>query len=332
MLKLIFDQIWSQLKPPQALSWQTLVLLSLFSWILAFLSITPLLKELLARLGWLFLTTGLGWSTWSTRVNILGFVFRPGPWITGALACVLLFQGWGENSFQLALISWPIISAAIAITPLFFPTLNFSIPDPSTRQYAIILTLISLMLSCWFRFHFLVQDWLTDYPSLLADDFGRSAFVVRLDQEGGPTQPRGMVLLNLAEPMLRQQLEGRRWSEVEAWLYNMSTSIETLRLAVLQQVEPTTEDSLWAFRGVVPPQTRETEYTLNLQSFWQGPSSSAQGYYIQKTCVIRQLPNSTALAPNTAGAAPPEPIAQLECLPVSDIIFVDSSAQTGVEG
>jgi hypothetical protein len=320
----VFGQVWDQLKPPQTLSWQTLILLSLFSWFLCLLVATPELQELLAWLGWLFLTGGVGWATGNTRVNLLGWMFYPGPWITGALTCVLLYGWWNQASIATALISWPLISVAIAIIPRFFPNLTFSLPDPATRQASILLALVGLLLSCWFRFHFLVQDWVITYPSLLADNFSRSAFVVRLNRETS-APPRGRLLLNVADPLLQGTLNGRRWSETEAWLYNLPDSLQTLQNQTLERVPEVPEDEFWEFRGTVPYQVRETEYVLNLSAVWSGPSSLPGGYAIEKLCVIRQVPTSLTTLDGTNATA--EPLTQVECQPTSDMIWGNSVAQ-----
>lgn len=320
-MKELIAQIWKQLKPPQAFSWQTMVLLCVFSWVMSLLASTLLVREFLARMGWLFLMVGLGWALSGVKWNLLGLVIRPGPWITGAMLSGLLFYGWPNDPLAYALISWPIFSAAIATVLKLFPNLTFRLPDPQTRQELIVLTLLSFVFSCWFRFHFFIQDWLTQYPSLLADDFSQSSFVVRLDQTT-TNLPRGVLLLNLAEVNLKRTLGSIPWSEVEQWLFNIDSSVTFLQSQVRQQVPPLDEDELWVFQGVILPY--QPEYTLSLRVIWSGPGSRPEGYYLEKLCLIRQAANPAALQGGDPSVPPPPATATVECQPVGDKIWIGS--------
>lgn len=315
-MKEILGQIWKQLKPPRAFSWQTLVLVSVFSWCVSAIVETETVRDVLARLGWIFLTLGVGWGMWGTRVDLLGLILYPGPWITGALACVSLFAGWNVDLTQVALVSWPLISFAVAAIPKLFPKLTFSLPDPPTRQQLIIQFLLSCLLSSWFQFYFVIQDWLRAYPSLLSDSLGRSAFVVQLNEREAKV-PRGVTLLNYAEPLLQQDLQALSWAEVERWLVDRDARIVELQQRVLQQTPRVEEDALWKFWGDVPAGL--PEYTLKLRAVWLGPSSNLKGYFLEKSCLITQDPMATGIAPLTPNSG----LVQVICQPVSDKIWID---------
>ena len=293
-----FNEIWKQLKPPRDRSWQTLILLSIFSWLMSLLTGTPLLREALARIGWVFLTIGVGWALYGTRVSILGFSIAPGPWITGALAATFLFQGWTADPVRVALVSWPLISVAIDALPKFLPGFMPILPQPQVRQDLIITALVGALLSCWFQFHYVLNDWLRDYPSLLADDFSRSAFVVRFDRE--PTLPRGVLLAERTAQLATQQIQQLSWSEVERWLVEADQRVKALKPRVLLSVPPSKEDSLWDFRGVVT----EPNYTLRIRTVWQGASSTPSGYYVEKACRITQ----SNVSPTTGQILPQQPV------------------------
>jgi len=305
-----FKALWDQLKPPQAFSWQTLVWLSVFAWLLSFLTVTEVVEEILSWLGWLFLTFGVGWATWDTRINFFGWMVRPGPWLAGALACTLLFWREGADPLPLAVTLWPIVSATIAIVPRFFPRLTFTLPDPAARQDILVLLLMSLLLSCWFRFHFLVQDWLADYPSVLADDFSNSGFVVTVSDALPENDSRGKLLLENVATEVEQQLEGIPWSETERWLFERDERIVGVQQQVVSTVQTRTEDSLWNLQALVPPQTRQDAYTLLLRARWLGPSSRPGGYLLEMSCEVRQVSNPVLLQAGVAGA---EPLTQVEC-------------------
>ncbi|GAB4134404.1 MAG: hypothetical protein Fur0046_06130 [Cyanobacteria bacterium J069] len=316
-MKELLDELWKQLKPPRTFSWQTLVLLSLFSWALSMLVETFILQDLLSRFGWLFLTVGVGWALSGNKINILGLEITTGPWITGALICVVLFAGWVGDLGRVAWVSWPIFAAISAAVPHFFPRFTFSIPDPKVRQDLIVRAVLAGTMSCWIQFHFVVQDWLRDYPSLLADDFRRSAFVVRLDeQQGNPAlnPPRAVLLLTFAEEYLKRSLEDRPWSETERWLIELDQRIPQLREVVVQQARRTeqrtlAEDALWRFSGVVPP--GDPEYTLRLRAVWLGPTSTNRPYAIERACLISQVTPPPAAGAVVAGAA----VTQVTCNP-----------------
>lgn len=318
-------QAWKQFKPPRAFSWQTLLLLSVFTWCVSALVETELVRDVLARLGWAFLMLGVGWGMSGARLNLLGLIIYPGPWLAGALACVVLFAGWAIDLTQLALVSWPLISFVAAAIPKLFPKLVFSVPDPATRQQLLIQFLLSCMVSAWFQFHFVVQTWLRDYPSLLSDDLSRGAFVVRLDDRDFDI-PRGVTLLNLAEPLLQQELQALPWAEVERWLLERETRVAALQQQVLQQTPRVQEDALWRFWGDVPAGL--PEYTLKLRAVWLGPSSNLRGYFLEKSCLITQGANATLTNLATPNAASVE----VTCEPVGDKIWIDPQSLVQGEG
>lgn len=319
------DPLWKQLKPPRALSWQTLIMLSLLSWVMSLLAQTGFVKEGFARVGSIFFTVGVAWALWRSQVDLFGLKVRVGPWVAGAIGCAFVFQGWFGNT-EAAFVWWPVVSMMMSAVPRFLPGLVFTIPPPPVRQEIIIQLLLGFTLSSWIKFHFLVQEWLLNYPSLLADDFSRSAFVVRLDEQRA-NEPRGALLLNQAEAILRQQLQSLSWSEVERWLLEAEQRVPALRTEILRRIPPLPEDSWWVLQGQVPP--GEPEYTLKLRAFWVGPRSRPNAYYVEKSCRITQTPGQPAeTAPGTApGAiaplqpgtiAPLLPASQIECRPVSD--------------
>jgi hypothetical protein len=307
----LFVGIWQRLKPPQPFSWQTLIFLSLFSWLMSVLAVLEYVKDALSAMGWLFLTFGVGWALSGWKFNILGVTFYPGPWITGALLCVFLVEGWSDLPNSTAYILWPTLSALIASLPKFVkPGPVPTTPDVAGQQQIVLLVLSNMIISCWFGFHFLLRDWLREYPSIQTSDFSRSAFVVRL---GSPSrdQSRGVPILQAAGDRLTQALEGRVWSETERWLLNINQEIAAIEAEVRNNLAPVEENALWSLRGQVPP-TRTLGYTVVLQALWQGPSSDPNGYYLEKTCLLTQAPR----APGSTNASP-QALTQVRCGPVS---------------
>lgn len=278
---------------------------------------SDLVRNILTSFAWIFLIGGIGWALAGTTVDILGWKFYPGSWVTGALICLFLFVSGNDEIPRIAFVSWPLISAAVAAIPKFLQDeFRLKIPAPPTRQELVTLTLFSAILSCWFQFHFLIQDWLEDYPSLLAEDFDQSAFVVNLE---GDRPIRGETLLEQAETLLRDQLENSTWSEAEQWLYDrreLASPIEpaTLNVADLEQqirsqIAELPENPFWNLDIQIPPGA--PDYTLNMRAIWTGPSSEPRGYYVQKTCRIAQAPIIAGANPTSSSRV------QITCEPTS---------------
>lgn len=104
-----------------------MILLSIFSYYMAMLASTNLLKDLLTNFGWIFLIIGVHWGTTSANQLRIGYdptVPRDGfpvsPWITGALVSLYIFGAWTGEIRRETLIYWPTISALIAIMPDFW--------------------------------------------------------------------------------------------------------------------------------------------------------------------------------------------------------------------
>jgi hypothetical protein len=311
-LQNIYDWLQKNLRPPSAFSWETLILLSLFSLYMAFLA-TEWVAQLLIEFAWIFLIFGVFWGTTSANQFRVGYKspVEPGfplsPWITGALVSIYIFSRNGELT-QETLVSWPIVSAIIAALPDFVgegPRLK--IPPPQKRQNLVILFGTQFLLSCWFQFYFVIQNWLGEYPSLLADDFQQSAFVVKRELATS-TIPRGALLLNTIEPKLFERLDGKPWPEVERLLLQDQRVklISAVEKEAKQQISPKiAEDAHWIVNSAIS--SRNSGYNLDLRAIWQGPRAELQNqekYYVTKLCQI--TPSSVAATP-TANPTTPQP-------------------------
>jgi hypothetical protein len=323
----VYEWVTKNVRLPSAFSWETLILLWLFSWYMAWLA-TGFVQNLLANLGWIFLIFGVYWATTSTRLFWLfrnekekKWGFALSPWITGAVVSAYLFRQFPGESSREALVAWPVISAIIAALPDFLDKdLRPKSPEPQKRQNLIILFGTQFLLSCWFQFGYLIQDWLVQYPSLLADDFNQSAFVVKLESPLSAPMPRGATILDAMEPKVRAQFDGKPWPEVERLLLEQqrTTLISTLAEGTKQQTSPVEEDSLWQVASDVS--ARSSGYNLELQAIWQGPRSETQEYLVTKSCqIIPVSPPIRAVTPQTNNVQPtppPVPVSRVQCDPV----------------
>lgn len=279
-----FRQVRTQLTPPSSYSWQTLILLSVFSVAMAWIA-TGWARGFISIFGWLFLITGFSWAAKENSIPLW-------PWITGALICFWLF---GSASFaqqkslpSLAVVCWPLISALVII---FGKSINTDLkpqtPSKIERQNLIILVCTQLLLSCWLQFYFVTQKWVNEYPSLLTDDFSRSNFVVKLDVPG-TNNPRSIQILNLIGQKVQVQLDGTPWTQVEQWLLEEGRQERLLVLKdeifAEEEMAPSPEDEFWQFKSVAS--SKGAGYKLALQADWEGPGSQREFYDSEKTCEI----------------------------------------------
>jgi hypothetical protein len=275
----LFKWLQKLLSPPRAFSWETLVLLSLFSCFMAYIS-TGIVRGLISNCGWIFLIFGVGWGTAEKRLRISNIYLS--PWITGALVSTYIFGNLSQPN--LSVICWPTISAVIGTIPNFFGKgLKWQLPNPRKRQKIIVFLLSHVVISCWFQFYYILQDWLEQYPSLLADDLKKSAFVLRFPVVQ-PVTIRGTLILNSVETQLLEELDNRPWSQIERWLQERE---DNLKLAVQQSQEElikVEEDAWWQFTSELS--SSELGYNLKLIATWQGPRSKSERFFIEKLCKI----------------------------------------------
>ncbi|MEM6752780.1 MAG: DUF5357 family protein, partial [Cyanobacteria bacterium P01_C01_bin.38] len=78
--------------PPKAFSWQTLIYLSLFSWLMSFLANDGPIQDIIAFFGWAFLIAGTSWYTTDKPLYIPGTIMPVGAVITGFIVSVFAFQ------------------------------------------------------------------------------------------------------------------------------------------------------------------------------------------------------------------------------------------------
>jgi hypothetical protein len=283
---------WKRAQEIKPYSWETSLLLSVFSWLVSLLIEDPDLKDVLSVFGWIFLIFGVGWALSGQKLPFPGLDIYYGPWVTGALTCFFLFQEQILNEqYAPALISWPLISAGIAALNQFIaPGPAFRVPEATGRQSIVIVVLFGILLSCWIQFYYVLQGWLTDYPSVLADNFERSNFVSRLDLDS-IDPPQGVQMLNAAESVLQNELGNRPWGFVERWLVELEQEAVELERQAKAGISRLEESALWDLRVSIPPGS--PEYTLRLEAVWQGPSSQGSGYSIEKICSIQQTTERT---------------------------------------
>ncbi len=321
-MKLILALLKRLFLPPTWVSWQTPILLSLLAWVMS-LPAGPLAREILAVAAWIFLIIGVSWIAASQEKLAIGTI-PLWPWLTSALICLFLFGSQSDTVPSYAVVSWPIISAIIFTLLAFIERgTRFKIPDAAVRQQLIILVLSQLLVSCWLQFYFLLGTWLEEYPSLLADNFRRSAFVVSLAEEL-PEPEGGVLLLNQAERVFQERMENRPWPEVERWLVDIRSDDPTLEAfeeevfrPLNSPLSPSRERELWHLRLNIVGQ--EDSYQMPLEAVWLGPTSMAgQVRVLQRTCEVSRVREQREGGGQPGGQPIFETVGNLECGPVVD--------------
>lgn len=317
--------VYTFLKPPRYFSWQTMVLLGLFSWLTSLLAAVvkanQLTINLLGIFSLLFFTIGVGWALSKHPIKLLGVSL--GPWITGAILCAFIFTPWAGSNIIPAAVSWPIVSVLIAAIPHFVTwNLTFKVPPVPIRQDLILLLLLNLLFSSWIEFSFLIQIWAQDYPSLFMDEFDRSGFVYKLptpnDQNERRIPRQGQILLDDAASKVIDTLNDMPWPSLERWLLNVGDRIAPIGDQARVRLEDLAEKDFWELKADVNGSAPDS-YNLTLRAFWRGPTSKSDGYYLEKACSITQrIQPITAPEGNTASSADQSieystPLANVEC-------------------
>jgi len=288
----IYIIIQKNLLPPQFVHWKTILLISLFLFLMSVVEINNQeLKTILADFSWIFLTIGVGWRTNQPPFLLQGISIS--PWIIGALISVFLSSKLVADRQSLAVIFWPLISVSLAVIIRFIQSdRKLQNPPPLIRPIFLIIILTHVLISCWLAFHFLVQGWLAAYPSLLAEDFSKSSFVISLKPQS-LTNSRGMLMIKLMEAQLNIKTRNQSWEKVEAWLISMSKKEISLRDEIFKKIPPLPENSLWDLQTEIIQ--GQSHYQIKLLAIWQGPSTRLGGYTLTKSCEVTKMVNHTTV-------------------------------------
>ncbi|BAZ07656.1 septal junction protein FraD [Calothrix sp. NIES-3974] len=336
----IIDTIYERIKflliPKKAFSWQVLIYLSLFSWLMSLFS-GGFVRELIALLGWIFLIAGTSWYTTDSAILIPGTNMSVGAVITGFLVSTFFASSLGlapnEIFASQQIVLWPTISAIITAIPEFFEgsgtDVKTQLPKIEKREQVVVLLACCMVLSCWLQLYFVVEGWAKQYPSLLADNFAQSTFVIGTRRDRIPRKG-AEILINLA-PVIEERLNGKLWvEEVERWLQDnqirqkngqptQPTELENLSERVAKQtLKGIEEQKLWK----VEPRVRNinNSYQLDLLNVWQGPQSLGKDetdqdkrFFFKITCQID--PVSQISGEGTVNPRPEEKltVAEVKC-------------------
>jgi len=303
------------LTPVRAYSWQTFIYLSIFSLGSSYFSV-GFVKDIIAFFGWMFLITGTAWYTTDDPLRVPGTFMPVGALITGFLLSIFAFGHEETIITTKSIVLWPTLSAIITTIPEFFPGRNaetkIQFPKVQVRQKLIILVAWCLLISCWLQFYFVVDKWLKEYPTLLADNFQKSAFVIRLEEKSKLPQ-NGSNILNKLQPLIEEQIVTRPWAEVEKWLLDANQHVGSLGNQVIEKnLAKFAEHGLWRIEPRVT--NVKSGYRLDILNIWTGPSESKAGFYLRKSCLIQ--PTSSNNQQDTKAI-----VADIECDRLSKLVI-----------
>lgn len=294
-----FRKLVQLLRPPQWGSWQTFICVALGLFLLSLFT-ADLRREALAIASFASLSIGLTWLGLEQA-----WIFT--PWMTAALALVLIHTLLPFISPSLLMILWPPFAGLLWLTPHCFDveTNTWHTPVTLIRQRFLLIMGVQLLLSCWLQFHFLTQSWLDQYPSLLVDDFQDSFFVAKTIGRDR-ARPRGVQFLQAISPTVERRLNQQDWRVMADWLNSLSVTHElteyTQDLLSELNIEPTAEDQFWIFQVRAFPQG--DGYDLAWQAQWEGPRSAQaraiDPYLSEMRCAITptgQMSTATCQAP-----------------------------------
>jgi hypothetical protein len=319
----IYERVRNILVPPRAYAWQTLIYLSVFSGFLSYFA-TGYIRDIIAVFGWLFLIAGTAWYTTDDPLRVPGTFMPVGAVITGFLVSVFAFGNQQDVITPRTIVLWPTISALITAIPEFIEGTDTSskaqIPKPEVRQRIILLVASCTILSCWLQFYFVMDKWLTEYPSLLSENFQSSTFVRRTDTITEKVPKNGVLILDQLEPLVKKQIDGKPWSQVERWLKDADVNVNSLGKVVIEKnLGAYEEKELWRVEARVD-NIKSTGYRLDLLSIWQGPTSRKQGYYLIKSCQVEPIAISTKKPINNANPEDKIAVGDIQCDRVSRFI------------
>ncbi len=309
--------------PPKAYSWQTLIYLSIFSWLMSSLAEKGTIQDMIAFFGWIFLIAGTSWYTTDKPLYIPGTIMPVGAVITGGIVSIFAF-GHDEEVVAKTIIYWPTISAIITAVPEFFEgsgtDFKTQLPKLEDRESVISLIGCCMLLSCWLNLYGLTDQWLKDYPSATYPITRENKVSLRNDlltilKPDNTIPENGILIANKLQSAVETSLKGKSWSNVELWLKKADKNVSKIGQTVVNiNLADFEEKNFWKTQARVEnidPKDYNSGYKLDLFSVWEGPSATPKGYYLKKSCQIEPIAESV----DTIGARGEKiTVAEVECL------------------
>ena len=279
--------------PPKVVHWKTPLLLSIFLALLSVAAVTDLpTRTLIFDISWLFFTLSMGLLT-SQKPFVIKEVSLS-PWVTSTLIGLWLLVRLPSDRKEIAWISGPIIAVVIlALIEIWNSESKRQSIRSLVQPQFLMITLIHVLISCWFAFHFLIQGWIEQYPSVLSQDLRQSDYVVTFQR---PTinRSRGVVILNAMDRYLQNEARTKPWAQVEQMLIDIDNERFFLKNQALKKIGVVPEDASWDVKtSIVQGQSR---YQLEMQATWLGLVFRPEIYSFTKSCEVFDAGNRATVS------------------------------------
>jgi hypothetical protein len=238
-------------------------------------------------MSWLFFTLSMGLLS-SQQPFVINRVSLS-PWVTSILIGLWLLIRLPSDKKEIAWISGPLIAVVVlAIIEIWKSESKREGIRSLVRPQFLMITLVHLLFSCWFGFHFLIQGWIQQYPSVLSQDFRQSDYVVTFQQ---PTinRSRGVVILNAMERYLQNEARTKPWAQVEQMLIDIDNERFFLKNQALQTTGLVPEDASWDVKTSIVQ--GDSRYQLEMQATWLGLVFRPEIYSFTKSCEVFNIGN-----------------------------------------
>ncbi|WP_293147223.1 MULTISPECIES: DUF5357 family protein [unclassified Microcoleus] len=278
--------------PPKVVHWKTPLLLSIFLALLTVAAITDWpTRTLMFDMSWLFFTLSMGLLTSQQPFTIKKVSLS--PWVTSILIGLWLLIRLPSDRKEIAWISGPIIAVIIlGVIEIWNNESKRQGLRALVRPQFLMITLIHLLISCWFGFHFLIQGWIEQYPSVLSQDLRKSDYVVTF-QPPTINRSRGVVILNAMDRYLQNEARTKPWAQVEQMLIDIDNERFFLKNQALKTIRLVPEDASWEVKTSIVQ--GESRYQLQMQATWLGLVFRPEIYSLTKSCEVVDIGNKATV-------------------------------------
>ena len=278
--------------PPKVVHWKTPLLISIFLALLSVAAVTDgSTRTTIADLSWLSFIISMGLLTSQPPFVIYGVSIS--PWVTSVLVGLWLLVRLPPEYKAIAWIAGPLIAVVVlAAIEIWNSESKWERVKSLVQPEFLIITLIHVVFSCWFAFHFLIQGWLQQYPTVLSQDLKQSNYIVTFQ---GPTinRSRGVIILDEMEKVLKEEARTKPWPQIEKMLIDIDNERFFLKNEAFKKMRIVPEDSSWDVKtSVVQGQSR---YQLEMQATWLGLVFRPEMYSFTKSCEVINIGNAATV-------------------------------------
>jgi hypothetical protein len=236
--------------PPKVVHWKTPLLISVLLALLSVAAVTDVpTRTTIADLSWLSFVISMGLVT--SQKPFLIYEVSISPWITSALIGLWLLVRLPLENRHIAWIAGPLIAIVIlAAIGIWNSESKWERIKSLVQPQFLIITLTHVLIACWFAFHFLIQGWLQQYPSILSQNLKHSDYIVTF--QGPRINPsRGVTVLNEMEKYLKDQAQSKPWPQIEQTLIDIDNERFFLKNEAFKKIKFVPEDASWDVRTSV---------------------------------------------------------------------------------